>query len=384
MHSYGSQSLGPVDTWPAMAKLTRHSSMLPAQQESPSRGQVAEMWATDEPTGAAPEPDVAEVACRVVTAAARSDKSTRAVETTRAVESTRPLRRWRDWLIPRTILGMVMLILVASGALAASGVGLFSYYSFRRTESEDKINAKVLEVRNASAAINDATTKGKTDIEAALAPLRELQAGGDKLTQLLAKAAPAIYYVQTLDESGQPSVGSAFAIAADSEQTLLITSYSTVRASTRAPAPGISVLQGKDTFKATLHTWDESKDLALLMIPRKNGPKLTFAPADPTPALGSQIFAISGLGANGGSIVQGQIADLSASGLQHTTAIGPQFQGGPLVNAKGEVVAIASRSYSPQGFVPEAVWFAPPIRAACEKVLRCPTNEKDLTAGARR
>jgi hypothetical protein len=52
--------------------------------------------------------------------------------------------------------------------------------------------------------------------------------------------------------------------------------------------------------------------------------------------------------------------------------VGKQFQGGPLLNSDGEVVAVASRTYSPLGFQPEAVYFAPFVRSACDTVLKCP------------
>ena len=51
---------------------------------------------------------------------------------------------------------------------------------------------------------------------------------------------------------------------------------------------------------------------------------------------------------------------------------GPQLQGAPLVNSNGEVVGVASRAYAPLGFAPDAVWFSPLIKSACEKVLQCP------------
>ena len=47
----------------------------------------------------------------------------------------------------------------------------------------------------------------------------------------------------------------------------------------------------------------------------------------------------------------------------------------PHLSAKGsagEVLAVASRAYSPLGFPPEAVFFGVPIRSACTTVIRCP------------
>jgi hypothetical protein len=55
--------------------------------------------------------------------------------------------------------------------------------------------------------------------------------------------------------------------------------------------------------------------------------------------------------------------------------VGAAFQGGPLLSSAGEVIAVASRAYSPLGFPPEAVFFGVPIRNACAEVIRCPEGD---------
>ena len=71
-------------------------------------------------------------------------------------------------------------------------------------------------------------------------------------------------------------------------------------------------------------------------------------------------------------MTQGLVSDVSAAGIQHDAPVGVQFQGGPLITASGDVVGVTSRVYSPLGFRSDSVWFAPTIRLACDKVLRCP------------
>jgi serine protease Do len=137
--------------------------------------------------------------------------------------------------------------------------------------------------------------------------------------------------------------------------------------------------------KATLWTWQEDRDLALLILQKGNAPHLSFAPRSPAVKTGDRVFALSGLGASGGAVSQGFVADVSSAGVQHDAAIGPSFQGGPIVNSKGEVLGIASRTYTGNlGFVTDDVYFAVPIRAACDKVLRCPSDSEVSGAGARR
>ena len=124
--------------------------------------------------------------------------------------------------------------------------------------------------------------------------------------------------------------------------------------------------QGDEELKATLWTWQEDHDLAVLVIARPNAPKLDWASANPPVKLGDRVFAVSGLGAGGGAISQGFVADVSAQGIQHDAAVGAAFQGGPLVDSDGHVVAVASRAYAPLGFDPGTVTWGVPIRSSCD------------------
>lgn len=295
----------------------------------------------------------------------------------------RPARRWRDWLIPRSILGTVVVILAFAVGAAMSGVIFYSYYSSRLAKNEDFVSKFGTNYERAVENIDAEVTNGKADIEAALKPLREMQAGGGTITQLINQAGPAVWFIETQDDSGQPAVGSAFAVTSDSQKTLLVGSYATIKAATKSPGPKVYARKGEERYEVELHTWDEANDLALLTLGRADQPTLEFAPTEPALQPGQQLFAVSGLGSAKASVTQGFVSDVSAQGIQHNTIIGPQFQGGPLINADGEVLGIASRSYAPLGFRTDGIWFAPAIDAACLKILKCP-DDGSPSAGAGR
>src|SRR5207244_13383949 len=139
--------------------------------------------------------------------------------------------------------------------------------------------------------------------------------------------------VHTPDAAVEPSEGAAFVLAADSTQAYLLTSYASVRAATHQPGTVVFVRQGDEDLKATLWTWQEDHDLAVLVIARPNAPKLDWASANPPVKLGDRVFAVSGLGAGGGAISQGFVADVSAQGIQHDAAVGAAFPGGPPVDS---------------------------------------------------
>jgi S1-C subfamily serine protease len=283
---------------------------------------------------------------------------------------------WRERLVPKTILGMSMLILATAIGSAFSGTILYAYYDYRLSANEDRIKSFTgtfdQRFQTALDTIAAERDQAKSEVQAELEPIKKIRAEGDTLEALVKSTQESIYFVSTLDEAGQPSVGSAFVVASDGDQSLLVTSYNTVRAATRTPGPPVKVRKGDQELPATLWTWQEDKDLALLIVKKGNLKKMAFAPTNPPLKTGQRIFAMSGLGASGAAVSQGFIADVSSAGVQHDAAIGSAFQGGPLVNDKGEVIAVASRAYAPLGFGTDAVFFGVPIRAACEKVLKCP------------
>lgn len=286
---------------------------------------------------------------------------------------------WRGRLLPRSTVGMVALVLSFSIGAALSGTIFYALYEFRLTNNERRMSEFTSEefkqnFENAIGTIEAEEANAKTEIEKTLEPLRSLRAEGEVISELVDKTKASVWFVRTLDEAGQPSVGTAFSVASDEDQSLLLTSYSTVRAATKQPAPQIVIRKGDEEVKATLWTWQEDKDLALLIVTKGNIPKLEFAPRDPALKVGERLFSVSGLGAAGASVTQGFVVDVSAAGIQHDAAVGSAAQGGPLINSEGKVVGIASRTFAPLGFSTEDVYFGIPIRSACERVLQCPSG----------
>ncbi len=291
----------------------------------------------------------------------------------------RPLRRPGDprplryRVLPRSAIGISIAILFFAFGASLSGVVLYSYYEYRLTQNEDKVTALTnglpTAVNKASASLKAQESTALAQINAQLAPLKSVLATGQTVQDLAAKVAPALYFVHTQDQAGQPSVGTAFAVASDNRQTLLLTSYTVVAAATRQPGPQVFVRHGGNDQVLSVYTWDETKDLALLILPTGNQPTVPFATQPPQ--TGERVFAVSALGAQGASITQGFVADVSADGIQHDATTGLQFQGGPLLNSDGQAVAILSRTYAPLGFPVADVWFAVPPSAACAKVLTC-------------
>lgn len=286
---------------------------------------------------------------------------------------------WLRRVLPHSALGLAGLLFAMSIASAFTGAVLYAYYEYRLGKTEDRVDVFEASFEGqVDEAIDRINTERDTAVGAVQTQLDELEkfaASGETLNSLLEKAQPSVWFVATLDEAGQPSVGSAFVVFSDGEQSFLLASFTTVRAATQKPAPEITIRKGDEVLPAELTTWDPANDLALLTLDKPNLPALTWAPKDPPLQIGDRVFVVSGLGAAGGSISQGFVADVSATGIQHDSPVGAAFQGGPLLNSAGEVLAVASRAYSPLGFAPEAVFFGVPIRTSCTEVIRCPDED---------
>ena len=288
--------------------------------------------------------------------------------------------------VPRSVKGIVAVLVAFSMGASLSGAVLYTYYDNRRTEAERRANSFVKNYQRrfsiAERTIKAETENAKKEIQEQIEPLQRIRAEGETLEELVKKVAGSLFFIRSLDEAGSPSVGTGFAVASDNDQTFILTSYTTVRAATVRPGPSVEVRQRDQVVPARLWTWDESKDLAMMIVQRGGIPTLKFAPRSAVKT-GDRVFAMSGLGALGGAATQGFVADISSAGIQHDASVGTAFQGGPLVDSDGRVVGVSSRTFAPLGYQSDGVWWAPAVREACDKVLRCP-NDSPSGAGERR
>lgn len=295
---------------------------------------------------------------------------------TSLASSTPDVATWRQRLLPKTVRGMVSLIVAASVGAALSGTILYAYYQYRTNQTEQRVGSFVdgfdQRFKTATSTIQADQANAQASIQRSLGPIQSVQGQGATVNNLLKQTQASVWFVHTVDANGQPSVGSAFAVSSSNGRTLLVTSYNTVQAATHQPAPTIYVRKGDTDTPATLWSWQPAKDLALLTVNKDNVKTVNFATGDAPLKVGDRIYAVSGLGAAGGAITAGSVADASSNVVQTDAAVGTSFQGGPLINGQGDVVGVASRTYNPLGFTSDGVYFGVPIQAACDQILSCP------------
>ncbi len=294
----------------------------------------------------------------------------------------------RHRILPRTVIGISSMLLAFAVGVGLSGAAFYAYYDNRLAQNEQEVARFVdgfdQQFTDASDAIDDLRVQAVDDIRTELAPIGEYTTDAEGVIGLPATAGPSVWLVETLDDSGRPVVGSAFAVTGHEGGTALVTSLSVVRASSAGPSPAIELVKGDQRIPAELWSWDEGSDLALLVVDLPI-PVLTLAPpAARTAALGTRVFAMSGFGGQGASASPGVLIDQSASGLQHTSVVGGFFEGGPLLAGGGQVIGLATTSFKPFGGVTGAIAVSPSIDQLCATLLRCAdqtTGEVAVTLG---
>ena len=294
---------------------------------------------------------------------------------------------WRGQFLPKSILGITALVLAFAVGAASSGAVLYAYYENRTTKNERRITDLVAgfdtRYRLAMGAIEGATAQAQTDLAATTGPLAAVVRAPDARKAMIEKTSPSVWFVSTLDEAGLAVAGSAFVVASDSQQSYLITSYSVIRAATYSPAPPVYIRkEAGSEVRARVWAWQPERDLAVLVVDRPNLPRLEWdVEASKSMRAGDRLFAVSGLGASGGSVDDALVVDVSAGGIQHSAPLGASFVGGPLVTLDGKVVGVLSRSYSPLGYPPLGNFFSPPISSVCERLLSCNNDTATGLAG---
>lgn len=308
-----------------------------------------------------------------VSAAPRKSRSQRRREWRQSERARRYAARKsvRFPIFTRSVL--LWMLLFAMVGVSFGGSGAFFWAHFNTQINELKEQSKDFDKRSqdAQGQIDAIRNQAIADINNQLKPIAPYLAEANtiKLAQFYA---PYVWFVATLDENGKPSVGSAFAVATDTNTTLMITSFNTVKAASLNPAPEIKIRKNDQEVKAHLVDWDADRDLALIEVERGGMEILDWATDDEqSQSLGLRVFPVSGLGGPGASLTSGIIIDQSVAGFQHTAPIGTAMQGGPIVTATAHVIGVASLTYHPLGFDPGEIHYSVQINSACVVLLEC-------------
>lgn len=273
-------------------------------------------------------------------------------------------------VLPKTLAGLSVWILLLGVGAAASGVAFFAFYQYKLASLEQRINGFAdrfdKDAKQRTKEFSTLVKDSKAEIEkTSRLPSRQ----ANEVASLLTKIAPSISYVLGQDAAGAPATGSGFVVTSTPTETWVITNFRLVAGAALKKAPVTVRLNGADQ-PGDVYSWDEGRDLALIIAKVGNLPVPEWAPGDPE--VSAKIWALgSSPGKLKASASGGVVLDAGPDGLLVDAAVPASSSGGPVLDRDGKVLGVLTASYAPVGYSPSSGW-AVPIRVACQKIIRCP------------
>lgn len=318
------------------------------------------------------------------------------------------------YLLPKTVVGLALWLLIFALGASISGVVFFVAYERRLADLQTQISTTRSELEQR---LNDAVTQLQNADKAIAGGVSGTVAGGPAglSTSLLSQDGPSLATVQGTDMYGNRTSGSGFVLNSTSTQSWVLTSYQLVAgtiAAAQGPPPGVSGttatsgapstgpppspvatvhIAGADQ-RGTIYSWDATRNLALVIVNVGKVPALDLSNVVPTQGLNVWAIAAS-TGPYGATASSGQVVTANSALVSTNAAVGMPSTGGPLVDQEGKVIGVvavplpsppptstghgASPSPSPSPSpapVTSTVTAAPaiPVRLACIQVVICP------------
>jgi S1-C subfamily serine protease len=289
------------------------------------------------------------------------------------------------YVLPRTVVGLALWLLIFAIGAGASGVVFFIAYERRLTGLESRLTSvqSQLEQRlaDAVAQLQQADRANGVTGTGAAGPVAQAN-------RLIAAVGPSLVTIQGTDVAGARTSGSGFVMNASANQSWVITNYHLVAGSIAAaqgiPAPvtptdvappvagvkpRVTVHLGGADRSGTVYSWDAPNDLALILVGFGNVPALTFSSVVPTEGL--PVWAVGAAdGPVGAAAARGKLIGPTPQNYVTDAVFGPRASGGPLVDIEGKVVGVLTATATVTPAPPTGT--AVPVRLACIEVVVCP------------
>lgn len=278
--------------------------------------------------------------------------------------------KFLSFILPKTVAGLAIWILLIGIGMAASGVAFFAFYQYRTAALEQKIDNFAeqfdAEAKRRTTEFNQLVRDSKAEIERAS---RGVSTQTNEVASLLGKSAPSIAYVLGKDAAGAPATASGFVVTSTPVESWVITNWRAVAGAAATKTP-VRIRVGPGEQEGQVWSWDDRRDLALVIIKTPGLPVLEWAQGDPE--VGSRIWAIgSSPGKLKAAASSGYLLDTAPDGVLVDADFPVSSLGGPVLNGAGKVIGVLTANYAPEGYPASEGW-AVPIRLTCQKIIKCP------------
>ena len=265
----------------------------------------------------------------------------------------------------RGVTAMTLVLLMAlTGAVVFLGWRVYTMaqqttaLAAKVADVEQDLDAAASQVGELAGSL-DKTNKNLTSVDEKLDEQAEQAFNATKVTEA---AMPSVVTVYCGD-----SGGSGFVIdVADPPQgyrSAVITNHHVIEDCTDPDGPEVVVAKGDEQATASLYSWDQANDLALVFIPNRL-PALETATS---PQVGDPVVAIGSPYGLTDTVTTGIISKIYDTHFQTDAAIGPGNSGGPLLDRSGDVLGVTTFMLDPS----QGANFAVRMRMRCEDLLEC-------------
>jgi S1-C subfamily serine protease len=274
-------------------------------------------------------------------------------------------RRLGLWIVP---------LFLMTGLLGATLAGSLAilYYGQQVSRLESTTAAARAQLDEAVEGVTATAADAQEQIEESVRQFQEALATGSPIDS---PGEAGIYAVSADHGGGEVRAGSAFTLFSDSSTTILVTTYRLVAREDGGAVPGADVYSPQGTFSARLHNFDRDLDLAVLVLQGGPVPVLDWRPPDEPITRGDRLFLAGIAGPDTAAVLEGRVAGISERTVVPSLPLNAFVAGGPLLDASGRVVAVASLDYAPFGRVEGDLTYGVPIRRLCERLIHCTAED---------
>ena len=269
------------------------------------------------------------------------------------------------WIFPLFVMAALL------GATTIGGLAVL-YYAQQVRDLEETTAAARRQLDEAVEDVRTAADDAQEDIDKQVAEARD---EFSRRSPVQVPADAGIYAVSAEHPDGSTRVASAFTVFSNEQETFLVTTYTVAALEDGEALPAVNVFLPQQTVALRVHNVDVERDLAVLVADGGPLPVLQWRPVDEQVRRGDAIYAIGVAGPGTPTVVEGTVAGISETAIVPNVPLNSFLEGGPLIDASGHVVAVASQAYAPVGDVPGTLRDAPPIRLICERLIDCTSTD---------
>lgn len=259
-----------------------------------------------------------------------------------------PGRGLPSWLVAGALAVLLVIAVVQAGLLLS-------------------VNSRLGDQREANRDLAARADEMETTVEALNEQLLDLEGRTSGMLNAAEVAKEVLPSVFAVDAGNAVGTAFAFGSAPRGGGTLLVTNYHVVQGVIESGKDKVTIVRQEREYEAEIVDGDPNRDLAILRTSRKF-PRLQAA--DGELASGAPVVVVGAPLGLTDTVTTGVVSAIREDDtIQFDAAISPGNSGGPVVNADGEVVGIATAKVVEQDA--DGIGFAIPIAAVCDDLLNC-------------